>query len=405
MPQAGSQPVIASLLDTDLYKFTMMQVILHRFPSTQAEYAFACRNRPEYPLADLKRDLEMELDRLCELRFTAEELEHLRTLRFIKPDFVDFLELFQLQRRFIDVSRNARSQGGLAIHVNAPMLHGMMYEIYVLAIVNELYFRRFDAKAARREGQSRLRAKIEKLRRFSKRPPLPTPFLLFDFGTRRRFSRQWHQEVVETFAREVPEFFKGTSDVDIARRTGLTAIGTMAHEYLQAHQGLGYRLREFQRAALENWVLEYRGDLGIALTDTVGMDAFLRDFDLYFAKLFDGLRHDSGDPIEWGEKAIAHYAALRIEPMSKMLVFSDGLDIDKAIAIYRHFADRAKTSFGVGTHLTNDCGPTPLNIVMKMTRCNDQPVAKLSDTAGKTLCTNRTFLNYLRQVFDLKQVA
>jgi nicotinate phosphoribosyltransferase len=150
---------------------------------------------------------------------------------------------------------------------------------------------------------------------------------MFDFGLRRRFSGDWQREVVDTFRREIPRYFKGTSNVLLARDLGLVPIGTMAHEYLQSFQALGVRLRDFQKAALEGWVQEYRGDLGIALTDVVGMDAFLADFDLYFAKLFDGLRHDSGDPVVWGEKALAHYERLRIDAHTKRLVFSDGLDI------------------------------------------------------------------------------
>ena len=207
---------------------------------------------------------------------------------------------------------------------------------------------------------------------------------------------------MRTLQREVPRFFKGTSNVYLAHRLGLVAIGTMAHEYLQSYQALDVRLRDFQKAALEGWVQEYRGDLGIALTDVVGMDAFLADFDLYFAKLFDGLRHDSGDPFVWGEKALAHYAPLRIDAHTKRLVFSGGLDLDKAFTIYRRFADRTQLGFGNGTNLSNDVGLTPLNIVMKLVRCNAQPVAKLSDSPGKTLCSDQTFLAYLRQVFNVK---
>ena len=161
------------------------------------------------------------------------------------------------------------------------------------------------------------------------------------------------------------------------------------------------RLRDFQRKALEDWVQEYRGDLGTALTDVVGMDAFLGDFDLYFAKLFDGLRHDSGDPVVWGEKALAHYEKLRIDPHTKRMVFSDGLDFDKSIALYDHFADRTQCGFGIGTNLTNDMGLKTLHIVMKLTHANRQPVAKLSDSPGKLLCDDETFLAYLRQVFKV----
>jgi nicotinate phosphoribosyltransferase len=389
-------PVIQSLLDTDLYKFTMWQPMLHRHPQTQAVYRFVCRNTPQLPLAELAAEVNAQLDHLCTLCFRHDELAFLASLRFIKPDFVDFLRIFHFQRDFWA----ARADGdALRIEARGPQVHVMAFEIFVLAIVNELYFRRFDREAAWSEGRKRLASKVAQLRAFSGEPACVHPFEFFDFGVRRRYGRDWQREVVATFARELPQFFKGTSNVQLARDLDLVPIGTMGHEYLQSFQALGVRLRDFQRAALEEWVQEYRGDLGIALTDTVGMDAFLADFDLYFAKLFDGLRHDSGDPAAWGEKALAHYARLRIDAHSKRLVFSDSLDVAKAIALYRRFGDRVNLGFGIGTHLTNDVGLEPLNIVMKLVEVNGQPVAKLSDAPGKTLATDATFLAYLRQVF------
>jgi nicotinate phosphoribosyltransferase len=389
-------PVIQSLLDTDLYKFTMWQTMLHRHPETQAEYTFVCRNEPAYPLAELVSEVNRELDHLCALAFRADELAYLGRWRFMKSDFIDFLRIFHFQREFI----TARAAGDkLEIVASGPQVHVMAFEIYVLAIVNELYFRRFDAAAALVEGRRRLAEKIDRLQAFGAEPPLRNPFEFFDFGVRRRFSREWQHEVVATFKREVPRFFKGCSNVLYARDMNLVPIGTMAHEYLQTYQTLGVRLRDFQRAALEDWVQEYRGDLGTALTDVVGMDAFLLDFDLYFAKLFDGLRHDSGDPVVWGEKALAHYERLRIDANTKRLVFSDGLDFEKSIALYRRFADRTQLGFGIGTNLTNDMGLRTLHIVMKLTHANRQPVAKLSDSPGKLLCDDETFLAYLRQVF------
>jgi nicotinate phosphoribosyltransferase len=391
-------PVIRSLLDTDLYKFTMWQPMLHRHPQTHALYRFVLRNEPGYPLAELCDEVNAQLDHLCTLRLERDELEFLGALRFIRSDFVDFLRIFHLQRDFI----RAWADGGhLRIEAQGPQVHVMAFEIFVLAIVNELYFRRFDGEAAWAEGRRRLHAKIEQFRAFGAEPKLAHPFEFFDFGVRRRYSREWHAEVVATLARELPQYFKGTSNVLLARECGITPIGTMGHEYLQTFQATGVRLRDFQRAALEEWVQEYRGDLGIALTDTVGMDAFLADFDLYFAKLFDGLRHDSGDPVAWGEKALAHYARLRINAHSKRFVFSDSLDVDKALALYRHFGDRVNMGFGIGTQLTNDVGHRPLNIVMKLVEVNGQPVAKLSDEPGKTLANDATFLAYLRQVFNV----
>jgi nicotinate phosphoribosyltransferase len=392
-------PVLHSLLETDLYKFTMWQTMLHRHPQAQAEYRFVCRNAPAFPLAELLAEVDEQLDHLCSLSFTEDELGWLGALRYIKNDFVDFLRIFRFQRRFV---RAAVAQDGhtLEIVADGPQVHVMAFEIYVLAIVNELYFRRSDQAAALAEGRTRLQAKIAALRAFGASAPAHAhPFEFFDFGVRRRFSGAWQEEVVRTLKDEVPGTFKGTSNVHLARKFGLVAIGTMAHEYLQSYQAFDVRLRDFQKMALENWVQEYRGDLGVALTDVVGMDAFLADFDLYFAKLFDGLRHDSGDPIAWGEKALAHYARLRIDAHTKRLTFSDGLDLEAAFRIWRHFADRTQLGFGIGTHLTNDVGLVPLNIVMKLTQCNGQPVAKLSDSPGKTLCNDETFLAYLRQVF------
>ena len=391
-------PIITSLLDTDLYKFTMWQAMLHRHPQTTAEYEFVCRTPAAFPLAELLPEVNRELDALCTLRFAPDELDYIASLRFIKSDFVDFLRIFQFQRAFI----KAWAEGDqLHIVARGPQVHVMGFEIYVLAIVNELYFRRFDAESALVEGRKRLAHKISQLKHLAVEAKLRHPFELFDFGVRRRFSGAWQREVVQAFAAETSQWFKGTSNVLLARDLNLVPIGTMAHEYMQSYQSLGVRLRDFQIAALEDWVQEYRGDLGIALTDTVGMDAFLADFDMYFAKLFDGLRHDSGDPYEWGEKALTHYAKLRIDPQNKRLVFSDGLDLDTALSLYHRFADRIQCGFGIGTRLTNDMGLTTINIVMKLTHANGQPVAKISESPGKTMCNDETYLAYLRQVFSI----
>ena len=398
-------PIITSLLDNDLYKFTMLQAMLHQFPQTHGVYRFRCRNNKDtvYPLADIKDALEQQLDSLCELRFSEDELEYLRGLRFIRSDFVDYLELFKLKRRFITVSTDEKDR--LCIDIEGPMIQAMFFEVFVLAIVNELYFSALSDSQVLAEGQRRLDAKVELLHHYaaeqSSYSPDTPPFIVADFGTRRRFSKSWQAHVVETLHKAAPKIVGGTSNVYLAKKLGMTPIGTMAHEFMQAFQALDVRLRDSQKAALEAWVHEYRGDLGIALTDVVGMDAFLRDFDLYFAKLFDGLRHDSGDPYVWGDKAIAHYKKLKINPKTKILTFSDGLDLDKAWELHQYFKDRIKTSFGIGTNLTNDMGITPINIVLKLVECNGQPVAKLSDSPGKTMINNDTYLAYLRQVFEV----
>ena len=399
-------PIIRSLLDTDLYKFTMLQVVLHKLPQTHSVYHFRCRNLEDtvYPLTDILDDLNHQLDLLCQLNFKEDELQYLRSLRFIKSDFVDYLELFQLKRRFIQASID--SEGRLDIKVEGPMVQAMMFEIFVLAIVNELYFSRIRSPEVLAEGERRLQAKIQLLKEYdASQHPHDPPFLVSDFGTRRRYSFEWQKHVVEEFNKAAPHVFRGTSNVLLAKELGITPIGTMAHEFLQAFQALDVRLRNFQKSALETWVQEYRGDLGIALTDVVGMDAFLRDFDLYFAKLFDGLRHDSGDPYVWGDKAYAHYKKLKIDSKTKMLTFSDGLNLEKAWKLHQYFKDRFQVSFGIGTNLTNDMGQTPLNIVLKLVECNRQSVAKISDSPGKTMTDNDTFLAYLRQVFEITEPA
>lgn len=391
------KPVVRSLLEQDLYKFTMQQVMLHQFPDANARYEFACRNQPQYPLAELEDDINRELDHLCSLTFSDDEVDWLRTRRFFRTDYVEFLSLFRFRRKFINVERQGE---GLRISAAGPQIHVMGFEIPVLYIVSELYMRKLEPDSAIAEGKKRAIEKVALLKDFGRRPAKRHPYEFFDYGLRRRHSAVLQDFVIDLFAREVPEFFKGTSNCYLAKNMNLTPIGTMAHEFLQSFQGLDVRLRDFQKAALESWVRTYRGDLGTALTDVVGMDAFLADFDLYFAKLFDALRHDSGDPIEWGEKALAHYAKLKIDSHTKRLVFSDGLNFEKSLALYEHFSDRIKHGSGIGTYLTNDTGIPPLNLVMKLVELNGQPVAKLSDTPGKTMSKNEQFIAYLRQVFN-----
>jgi nicotinate phosphoribosyltransferase len=388
--------IIESLLDTDLYKFSMMQVVLHQYPAAQVEYRFKCRN-PGIDLVPHIDEIRSELAALCQLRLTPDELLYLRTWRFLKSDFVDFLDLFHLNEKYVEITPSASNEGEIDIRICGPWLHTILFEVPLLAIVNEVYFRHVGDGLDLEEGRQRLRDKIALLR--------DTPDYggcrIADYGTRRRYSREWHGEVVATLRDGLGAQLAGTSNVWLARKLGLTPLGTLAHEYLQAHQALGPRLRDSQTASLEAWAKEYRGDLGIALSDVYGLNAFLRDFDMYFCKLFDGTRHDSGDPFDWGEKVLAHYHANRVDPRSKVLVFSDGLDVPKVMQLYAHFRGRCMLAFGVGTNLTNDVGPMPLNIVIKMTRCNGQPVAKLSDSPGKNMCEDEAYVTYLRRVFEI----
>lgn len=386
--------IIESLLDTDLYKFTMMQCVLHQFPGASVEYRFRCRNEG-VDLRPYIDEINAEVDHLCTLRFKEDELEYLRSLRFIKDDFVEFLSLFQLKRKYIDISEK---DGQLAIAIKGPWLHTILFEIPVLAIVNETYFKHIAANLDKTEGRKRLDAKIQMI----ENEPDRSLISISDFGTRRRFSRQWQKEVLEILKARLPHEFAGTSNVLYAKELNLIPMGTMAHEYLQACQALGPRLRDSQTFAFEMWAKEYRGDLGIALTDVYGIEPFLKDFDMYFCKLFDGVRQDSGDPESWGERMIEHYKANRCDPRTKTFIFSDSLTFERLIKLFRRFKGRVKLGFGVGTNLTNDLGPEPLNIVIKMVRANGQPVAKISDTPGKSLCDDPSYLAYLKQVFGMK---
>jgi nicotinate phosphoribosyltransferase len=389
--------IITSLLDTDLYKFTMMQAVLHQFPSAQVSYKFKCRN-PGVDLAPYVQEIRDEIRSLCSLHFQDAELAWLRSLRFIKSDFVDFLGLFRLNEKYIHV--NALSNGEIDISIQGPWLHTILFEIPVLAIVNEVYFRNTQKVPDFLEGRKRLDQKIDALH-----AERLSDLKIADYGTRRRFSRAWHEELLRVLTSKLGTGatgqFAGTSNALFAMKLGLTPLGTMAHEYLQACQALGPRLRDSQVFGFETWAREYRGDLGIALSDVYGIEPFLRDFDMYFCKLFDGARHDSGDPFTWGERMIEHYRKNRVDPLTKTLIFSDGLTVEKTIALYQQFRGRCQLAFGIGTNLTNDLGYEPLQIVIKMTECNGQPVAKLSDSPGKGMCDDEKYLAYLRQVFEI----
>jgi nicotinate phosphoribosyltransferase len=410
--------IIGSLLDTDLYKFTMMQVVLHQFPGAQVEYRFKCRNAEIDPatgqvkmaLAPFAAEIRDEIRLLCGLHFQEAELAYLRSMRFIKSDFVDFLGLFRLNEKYVTVS--ALPSGEIDITIRGPWLHTILFEIPILAIVNEVYFRNTQRLPDLLEGRRRLDVKIGQLRSEGL-----SDLKIADYGTRRRFSKAWHEEVLRVLsarlgtgqspghAAGVGGQLAGTSNVLYAMKLGLVPLGTMAHEYLQACQALGPRLRDSQTYAFESWAKEYRGDLGIALSDVYGMSAFLRDFDLFFCKLFDGARHDSGDPFDWGERMLAHYSRNRVDPRTKTLIFSDALTVPRTIELYQRFRGRCQLAFGIGTNLTNDLGYEPLQIVIKMVRCNGQPVAKLSDTPSKNMCDDEKYMAYLRQVFDIEQTS
>ena len=378
------------MLDLDLYKLTMQQAVLHQFPGTEVEYEFHCRNKPEVPLNVFTKEIIDEIKHLCTLRFTEEELDYLSTIRYLKKDYIQFLKYFQLDFNNIFI---IPTKNGIHISIKGNWRDTILFETFILSIVNEVYTRNVYKGTSLKASQ-----KIKKKIQFIK----DNPFNLIEFGTRRRQSRAWQENIVSCLKDEVPESLFGTSNVYLAKKYDLRPMGTMAHELFMACQQIGPKLKDAQKFALQKWADEYRGDLGIALSDTYGVDAFLRDFDLYFAKLYDGVRHDSGCPFEFGEKIIKHYESMRIDPKSKIIVFSDGLNVELASKLHKTFNDRIKTSYGIGTNLTNDFDLEALQVVIKMSECQGMPVAKISDTPGKTTCKDEEFIKYMKNVYKIK---
>ena len=380
--------IITSHLDTDMYKITMLGAALHNYPNTIVEYEFKCRD-DEIDLVPIMPAVEAQIDDLCNLRYKKDEVGYVNSLGFIKPDVAQFLKLFHYDRDFIHVDKEKAT-----IRIKGPWAHTIGFETPVLSIVSELWAN-YNSESSREymEAQKRLDEKIKLLYHLD--------LLFADFGTRRRRSFKWQHDIIEYLLRKIPQNFIGTSNLLFAKKFGIKAIGTMAHEWLQAHQQLGVRVADSQKAALDCWAREYRGSLGIALTDVIGIDAFLADFDLFFAKLFDGVRHDSGDPYIFGQKVIKHYESLSIDPRSKTIVFSDGLTFQRMVDLYREFYKHIKVSFGIGTNLMNDFEFPALNIVLKMTRCNGEPVAKISDSFGKSMCPDKVYEDYVKKVYGV----
>ena len=408
--------IITSLLDLDIYKIFMLQPVLHKFPSAIVEYEFKCRTEG-IDLVQHIDEIKKEVNNLGTLRFKEDELCYLENLGYFKSDVIEFLRIFKLNPKFVDISVvtsykvndtanietgiiGGRINENLSIKIKGPFPHTILFETFILSIVNEIYFKKYYTKEVADEGKRRLMDKIELVKDCLSTSAY-NGFKFADFGTRRRFSKKCQEAVVKKLSKELPGVFIGTSNVFLAKKYGLKPIGTQAHEYFMACQALGPKLANFQKFALQTWCDEYRGDLGIALSDTVGMDAFLRDFDLYFCKLFDGARHDSGDPHTWCDKLIDHYNKMGIDPKTKTAVFSDGLTVHQSLLLYISFKDRINTSFGIGTSLTNDLGIDPIQIVIKMTYCNGDPVSKVSDSPGKGMCKDESYNTYLKKVFKI----
>ncbi|PKA28524.1 nicotinate phosphoribosyltransferase [Cedecea lapagei] len=392
-----ASPVLHTLLDTDAYKLHMQQAVFHHYYDVEVAAEFRCRGDDLLGIyADTIRE---QVDAMQHLTLQDDEYQWLSGLPFFKADYLNWLRDFRYNPEQVTVTNN---NGRLHIRLSGPWREVIMWEVPLLAVISEIVHRYRSPEASVEQALATLESKLVDFHQMTESIDM-SRFRLMDFGTRRRFSREVQQAIVERLQQE--PWFVGTSNYDLARRRNLTPMGTQAHEWFQAHQQISPDLATSQRAALAAWLEEYPDQLGIALTDCITMDAFLRDFGPEFANRYQGLRHDSGDPVEWGEKAIAHYQKLGIDPLTKVLVFSDNLDLTKAVDLYRQFSSRVNLSFGIGTRLTCDIPQVkPLNIVIKLVECNGKPVAKLSDSPGKTICHDKAFVRALRKAFDLPQI-
>lgn len=393
-----ASPILTSLLDTDAYKLHMQQAVYHRYRNISVVAEFRCRG--DELLGEYASEIREQIQMMSQLGLTDDEFAYLSGLPFFTHDYLNWLKAFRYNPEHVTVSdRN----GHLHVRIEGPWREVIMWEVPLLAVISEVVHRHRSPQVTAQMAVDQLRKNLASFKEQAADIDL-SAFRLMDFGTRRRFSGEVQEAIVSTLKNEFP-YLVGTSNYDLAHKLQLTPVGTQAHEWFQAHQQISPVLANSQRAALQAWLDEYPDQLGIALTDCITMDAFLRDFGSKFANAYQGLRHDSGDPFEWGEKAIAHYQALGIDPMTKTLVFSDNLDLDKALHLYRHFHQRINLVFGIGTRLTcNIPGVKPLNIVIKLVQCNGKPVAKLSDSPGKTICQDKAFVKALRKAFDLPLV-
>lgn len=385
--------MIQSILDNDQYKFTMQQAILKLgFAATPVKYKFKCRT----PNIDFTRAYHLILYNLAQLphlRLGNNELQYMKSLPYFSDEYLEFLKQFRFDMGYVNLK--VIDNGELDLTIEGPWFHTILFETPMLAIVSNSYAEVMAPNDSRGEAIERLE---------NKTTDLPLDFKFAELGTRRRRDFLFHRYVVERCKTKCPRNFLGTSNMLLSMICDVKAVGTMAHEWLQAHQQLGYRLIDSQKMAFENWIKVYRGNLGIALSDVINTDAFLKDFDDPFLyKLFDGVREDSEpEPLQFAKRMIDFYYKRNIKPTLKTIVFSNGLDMKKALNIFYTTYGFIGSSYGIGTNLTNDWETPPLNIVIKMVECNHQPVAKISNSPSKNMCENDDFVKYLKHVYEVE---
>lgn len=385
--------IINSLLETDAYKFSMGQAIYHQYSDYKTTWSFKCRNEDVHFTKEMVEEIKRQVKLYCELSFKEDELDYLNNIKWIKGSYIDYLRLWQ--PRYEDFTITTDDECGLFVETKGTWLNTSMYEVPTLAIINEVYFKmQYDYDKLLKDFKKKLAKKVQDVK--------SNKYLLgsfSEFGLRRRLSAEAQELAVKSLCemKGSKSSFIGTSNVYLAKKFKITPVGTMAHEWIMSvGQGNHKHNPAYSNAyALDSWIREYGVQNGIALTDTITTDCFLRDFDLTRATLYSGVRHDSGDPIVWANKLIKHYNKLGIDSRNKTLLFSDSLNFKKANGIYRKLNDKCKVAFGIGTYISNDTSVSPLNIVMKVTKCNGQDVAKLSDVEGKGMCKNPDYVDYL----------
>lgn len=399
--------VINSLLETDLYKFSMGQAIYHQYPSYKTRWTFKCRNKDVKFTKEMVEEIKDQISAYCNLRFNEEELEYLSKIEWLHEDYIDHLRIWK--PRFQDFTINENSESGLFLEATGTWVNTSMYEIPILAIVNEVYYRlAYNYDELLVQYKRKLQEKVEWLKNGTYNLGV-----FSEFGLRRRLSAEAQELAVKTLC-EANGSYKdskciGTSNVYLAKKFNVVPVGTMAHEFIMC-VGQGnpmYNPAYSNKLAMDSWTKEYGVLNGTYLTDTIGDETTHLDMEYTYSVSFGGVRHDSGDPYKWGEEWIKHfenyynkYHDERVNPKAKTLLFSDSLDFEKASALYAYFKDRIKVAFGIGTYIANDTDVPALNIVMKVTECNDRPVAKLSNADGKTMCKDDEYIEYLKKTID-----
>lgn len=368
--------IINSILDNDLYKFSMCYAVLQKFPNLKVKYTFTDRNNEIYP-EGFANKLYEHIKMMESISLTKNEEIFLRKISYFPSWFIDFIKGYKFNSDEVLIKQD--SIGHLSVMIEGFWYHTILWEVPLLALISELFYIETEQNLSIITSDIKHNIDGNKVINLVKHNAY-----FSDFGTRRRFSYNNQLDTINSMYNA--QCFAGTSNLDIARIFNVKPIGTMAHEWIMAHGAL-YGYKQANKLALENWVDVYGGNLGIALADTYTTDTFLQSFDMKLAKLFDGVRQDSGDPYEFADKIINHYKLLGIDPMTKTIVFSDSLNVESAIAIKEYCVGKIKSSFGIGTNFTNDVGVKPMNIVIKLSYVlfNNQwqPAVKLSDSPGK----------------------